>query len=43
MKVSDYVMQFIASLGVKDIFYVSGGGAMHLDDSLGSNPSLQGI
>ena len=43
MKISDYVMDFIASLGVKDIFFVSGGGAMHLNDSLGKNEKLNGI
>lgn len=43
MKISDYVMDFIASLGVKDVFFVSGGGAMHLNDSLGKNEKLNGI
>ncbi|MHC1749826.1 MAG: thiamine pyrophosphate-binding protein [Cellulosilyticaceae bacterium] len=43
MKLSDYVMEFIAKLGVKHIFYVSGGGAMHLNDSLGKNPNIEGI
>jgi len=35
MKLSDYVMQFISRLGVGHIFYLPGGGAMHLVDSLG--------
>ena len=35
VKVSDYIMNFIAGLGVKHVFMVPGGGAMHLDDSLG--------
>ncbi len=43
MKISDYVMEFIAELGVKHIFYVSGGGAMHLNNSLGSNERIQGV
>jgi acetolactate synthase-1/2/3 large subunit len=34
MKLSDYVIQFIANLGVKHVFLVPGGGAMHLNDSL---------
>lgn len=42
-KVSDYVMEYIAGLGVKQVFYVTGGGAMHLNDSLGKNPDLEGI
>ncbi len=43
MKLSDYVMKFIADLGVKHVFYVSGGGAMHLNDSLGRQPELEGV
>lgn len=43
MKVSDYVIDFIANLGVKHIFYISGGGAMHLNDSLGRNENIEGI
>jgi acetolactate synthase-1/2/3 large subunit len=35
VKLSDYVIQFIADQGVKHIFMVPGGGAMHLNDSLG--------
>ena len=35
MKISDYIMQFIHGLGVDHVFYVSGGGAMHMNDSLG--------
>ncbi len=34
MKLSDYVVQFVADLGVKHVFVVTGGGAMHLNDSL---------
>lgn len=43
MKISDYVMNFISELGVKHVFYISGGGAMHLNDSLGRNEKLEGI
>lgn len=43
VKVSDYVMNFIAGLGVDKIFFVSGGGAMHLNNSLGESEQLQGI
>ena len=42
MKVSDYVIQFLADLGIRHIFYVSGGGAMHLNDSLGRNEQIEG-
>ncbi len=40
MKLSDYVADFIADLGVRDVFAVSGGGAMHLVDSVGKNERL---
>ncbi len=33
-KLSDYVVQFIADQGVKHVFLVTGGGAMHLNESL---------
>jgi len=41
MKVSDYVAQFLADRGLQDIFLVSGGGIMHLIDSVGSNSGLR--
>jgi len=43
MKISDYMMDFIADLGVSHVFCVTGGGAMHLNNSLGSNPRLTGV
>ena len=43
MKVSDLIFDYIASLGVKHVFYLPGGGAMHLDDSLGYNKRLKPI
>ena len=39
-KVSDYIISELASLGIKDVFTVSGGAAMHLLDSLGTNPDM---
>jgi len=41
IKLSDYVVRSIADLGVTDIFMVTGGGAMHLDDSIGNEPRLR--
>jgi len=41
MKLSDYVFRFVAGLGVKHVFMLPGGGAMHLVDSLGYNPDLE--
>ncbi len=43
IKLSDYVMQFIARQGVQDVFMLPGGGCMHLVESLGSNPNLRFI
>lgn len=40
IKLSDYVFEYIANLGVKDVFMLSGGGCMHLVNSLGRNPRL---
>jgi acetolactate synthase-1/2/3 large subunit len=37
IKLSDWVFQYVASLGVKQVFEVTGGGAMHLNDSLGQS------
>jgi len=35
VKLADYVFDYIKKLGVKDVFMLSGGGCMHLCDSLG--------
>jgi len=43
VKLSDYVFSFIEKLGVKCVFAVCGGGAMHLVDSLGGNKKLDYI
>lgn len=43
VKLSDYIFSFIEELGVKDVFAVCGGGAMHLVDSLGRNENLNYI
>jgi acetolactate synthase-1/2/3 large subunit len=41
MKLSDYVFHRVAATGVKHVFMLPGGGAMHLCDSLGRAPGLQ--
>jgi acetolactate synthase I/II/III large subunit len=41
MKLSDYVMRFIAERGVRHLFMLPGGGAMHLNDSAGHTPGLE--
>lgn len=40
MKLSDYFFDFIARTGIDRVFYLPGGGCMHLVDSLGRNTSL---
>ena len=35
IKLSDYVFQFLKSKGIRQAFMLPGGGAMHLDDSIG--------
>ena len=39
-KVSNYIADFLASKGVKHVFTVTGGGAMHLNDALGHHDQL---
>jgi acetolactate synthase-1/2/3 large subunit len=40
VKLSDYVMKFLVAQGVRHVFMLPGGGAMHLDDSLGACAEL---
>lgn len=40
MKLSDFVVNIIADAGVKHVFMLPGGGAMHLNDSLGKSKRL---
>jgi len=42
-RVADYIFTSIAKLGVKDVFLLPGGGAMHLVDALGQNKDLNFI
>lgn len=39
-RVADYIADFLASNGITDVFTVTGGGAMHLNDALGHHPML---
>lgn len=34
VKVSDYIADFLVDNGIDTMFMITGGGAMHLDDSL---------
>ena len=37
IKLSEYVFRFLEEKGVKHAFMLPGGGAMHLDDSIGKS------
>ncbi len=39
-RVADYVAQRLVEHGVRHVFMVTGGGAMHLNDALGAHPGL---
>lgn len=43
IKVSDYIAQHLADNGVHHIFMLTGGGAMHLNDSFGKEKRIQYI
>lgn len=43
VKLSDYIADFLVSKGVKHAFTVTGGGAMHLNDSFGHKEGLKCI
>jgi len=40
MRLADYVMSLVAKQGVKHVFLLTGGGAMHLNDALARNSDL---
>lgn len=40
IKVSNYIAQFLADHGVTDVFMITGGGAMHLNDAIGHHRDL---
>jgi acetolactate synthase-1/2/3 large subunit len=42
-KLSDYVVRFVADQGVKHVFLVTGGGAMHLNQSLGNCAEIEPV
>jgi acetolactate synthase I/II/III large subunit len=41
IKVSDYIAERLSEHGIRDIFMIPGGGAMHLNDSLGNHQKLK--
>ena len=43
MKLSDYVFDFLSKKGINTVFFLPGGGCMHLLDSLGSNQYINAV
>jgi len=43
MRVTDYILSCIEQLGIKDIFYLPGGGAMYFNDALAKNKNINPI
>ena len=41
MRVADYIWKYLADKGVKHVFLVTGGGAMHLNDALGRETRIK--
>ena len=41
IKVSDYIVSFLVQNGIKHVFMLCGGGAMHLNDSVGKNGKIE--
>lgn len=43
IKVSDYIAATLVKHGIQHVFMITGGGAMHLNNSLGKHPNLECI
>lgn len=43
MKLSDYVVDFLANCGIKHSFVVTGGAVIHLLDSVNKHPAMQHV
>lgn len=43
IKLSDYIAKYLADYGVHHVFMITGGGAMHLNDSIGKEKRIQYI
>lgn len=40
-RVADYIADFMFNNGIRDVFTITGGGAMHLNDAFGHHPNLK--
>tara|TARA_Y100001951_G_scaffold104712_1_gene117333 strand:- start:13847 stop:15637 length:1791 start_codon:yes stop_codon:yes gene_type:complete len=43
MRVADYIISRLADLGIRHVYFLPGGGAMHLNDALGRHPDLEPV
>ena len=43
MRVADYIAQTLAKKGIRHVFMVTGGGAMHLNDAFGRSPEIKTV
>jgi len=43
IRVTDFIADYLVKHGIKDVFMISGGGAMHLNDAIGRNPDINYI
>ena len=43
MRVADYIMERLVMIGVRQVFFLPGGGAMHLNDALALNDRLEPV
>ncbi len=43
MRVSDYIAQALVNHGVRDVFMLTGGGSMHLNDAFGRTPGMRAL
>lgn len=41
LRLADYIAEALVRAGVRQVFMVTGGGAMHLNDAIGRHPGLQ--
>lgn len=41
IKVTDFIANTLVNWGIRHVFMLTGGGAMHLNDSIGKHPNLQ--
>ena len=42
-RVADFIADRLVAAGIRHVFMVTGGGAMHLNDALGNHPGLEPV